>query len=315
MRRFKNILVGVDLSRRDRLVGKNLNRPASRGYESALQLAKANHARLHFLSTLEVSLDAQRGITTARGQGPTLLDEAEDRMRGLVAKANNEGIAATGSVVFGKSWEEIIRQVLRGKHDLVVVGTRHLGTLKSTLLGSIGIQLLRKCPCPVWISKSRIADGLSSILLANDQTPVGQEAMELAASLAHHHKADLQVLHSPQGALAGPSYLSAEGGKEIKENIQLQIEQSGLTRGAQVKVVQRTQFCKAISDHIDEHRNQLLVLGTQACTGILKMLKRERSERLLSGTPCSLLALKPESFVSPISLDQSDSPAPHIGAA
>lgn len=318
MRRFENILVAVDLSRRDRLVGKNLNQQASRAYECALQMAKANHARLYFLSALEVSLDAQRGITTDRGLGPTLLDAAEDKMRGLVANARSEGITAAGSVVFGKDWEELIRQVLKGEHDLVVVGTRHLGTFRSALLGSIGIQLLRKCPCPVWVSKSPIAGGLSSILLANDETPVGSKAMELAASIAQLHNADLQVLHSPQGVARGsglPSHLSVEDVPDAKERIQLQIKNAGLTREARVQLVQDTRFCNAISDHIEQHGNQLLVLGTQACKGFSRIIKRERSERLLSGVPCSLLAIKPESFVSPISLDYSDDPAAAIGAA
>ena len=84
MQRFENILVGVDLSRKDRLVGKKLNRHASRAYESALNLAELSDARLHFLYALEVSVDAQQRIQRDRGlsQGlsPTLMDLAEDRM-------------------------------------------------------------------------------------------------------------------------------------------------------------------------------------------------------------------------------------------
>jgi nucleotide-binding universal stress UspA family protein len=154
MLRLDNVLVGVDLSRRDRLVSTELNQHASKAYESSLTLAKLSNAHLHFKYALEVSVETQRRIERDRGLSPTLLDIAEDRMRRLVEESTDQGVSASGSVVFGRSWLAIIREVLRGSYDLVMVGTRKLGAFKSALLGSIGIQLLRKCPCPVWISKN-----------------------------------------------------------------------------------------------------------------------------------------------------------------
>ena len=318
MQRFESILVGVDLSRRDRLVGKKLNRHASRAYESALNLAKLSDARLHFLYALEVSVDAQQRIQRDRGLSPTLMDLAEDRMKELVDDSRRQGITATGNVVFGRSWLAIIQEVLRRGHDLVVVGTRQLGTVKSALLGSIGIQLLRKCPCPVWISKAPAKGELTSILLANDQTTVGVIAMELAASLAELHRSDLHVLHSLGGYQGAPgplAQLSVEDVVATKERIAIQLSEAGLTRRARVQLARDCSFCTAISDHIEHHGNELLVLGTRAFSGISRMVKRDRCERLLSRVPCSLLAVRPASFVSPITVRELEDSAMTIGAA
>jgi nucleotide-binding universal stress UspA family protein len=317
MLRFKNILVGVDLSRRDRLVSKKLNRHSSMVYDSALALSKLSGARLHFLYGLEVSVETQRRIQRDRGLSPTLLDIAEDRMKRLVEDAKGEGVEASGNVVLGRSWLAIIREVLGGNYDLVMVGTRKLGTLKSALLGSIGIQLLRKCPCPVWISKTPLEGALNSILLANDHTPVGEEATLLAASLAELNSAELHVLHSLAG-YSSPgvqAQLSAEDVVEAKEKISIQLSDAGLTRRARVQLASESSFCTAVSDHVHHHTNELLILGTQAYSGITRMIKRERAERLLSRVPCSLLALKPKGFASSVSLSDLDDPTASVGAA
>jgi universal stress protein E len=318
MWRFENILVGVDLSRRDRLVGKKLNRHASRAYESAVTLARLSGAHLHFLYALEVSVDAQKRIQTDRRLAPTILDIAEDRMKGLVKEACEEGINATGSVVFGRSWLALIREVLKGNYDLVMIGTRKLGTLKSVLMGSIGIQLLRKCPCPVWISKEPIGDQLDSILLASDKTPAGDTALELASGLAELHHSELHVLHSLEGyeSTSGqPEQMSVEDVVSTKEHIAVQLSESGLSSRARVQLAKDSSFCTAISDHLSHHENNLLVLGTSASDGISRMIKRGRSERLLSRVSCSLIAVKPSDFVCPVKIEELESPTASRGAA
>jgi len=75
--------------------------------------------------------------------------------------------------VFGKSWIEIIRQVLREQHDLVITGTRDLGAHGRLLFGSTGMKLLRYCPCPVWVTKpdpdwnTMARSGISGMLIGN----------------------------------------------------------------------------------------------------------------------------------------------------
>jgi universal stress protein E len=318
MLRFDNILVGVDLSRRDRLVGKKLNRHASQAYETALTLAKLSDAHVHFLYSLEVSVETQRRIERERGLSPTLLDIAEDRMKRLIAESRDQGISASGSVAFGRSWLGIVREVLGGKYDLVMVGTRKLGPFKSALLGSIGIQLLRKCPCPVWISKRPLEGKIASILLASDHSPVGEIAIELAASLAEMYSSELHVLHSLEGYECSPGHpvqLSPQEVVAAKEKIALQLSHLGLTSRAKVQLTTESSFCAAISDHIGQNENELLVLGTQSGSGFSRMIKRERAERLLSRVPCSLLAVKPADFVTPVAADNLADQAANLGAA
>ena len=104
MKRFKNILVGVDLSKGDALVSKELAAPSRGAFARALWLAKLNAASLLLFSTLDVSARTRRLIDEEPDADSTVVDNAQDVFSMLVEEAVSEGVAAESRVVFGKSW-------------------------------------------------------------------------------------------------------------------------------------------------------------------------------------------------------------------
>ena len=54
---------------------------------------------------------------------------------------------------------------------------------------------------------------------------------------------------------------------------------------------------------IKQHAVELLVMGTVGRTGISGFITGNTVERLLPQIPCSLLAVKPPGFESPVSLN------------
>jgi len=308
MRRFTNILVGIDLSRGDRFVSSELPPPSVEAVERALWLAKLNSARLTFFYALDVSSAAQRMIEDSDGGKETVLEEAQNACRELVARAAAEGVTAETDVRFGKSWLEIIRQVLRNEHDLVVAGTRHQSAMKGFLLGSTGIKLLRKCPCPVWITQPQPEREIKSVLVAHGLQPVDDFAMELGCSMAKLHESQLHVLHAldfPELHSVFPSRISAEKSAEFRaqaeQHIHAQLNDYKFAKPPQVHIVTDTPDA-AILEHIDKDAVELLVMGTVARTGIAGFIVGNTAERLLPRIPCSVLAVKPSGFVSPVTL-------------
>jgi len=308
MKRFTNILVGVDLLAPGRLVCDELPPPTEEAIDRALWLAKLNSARLLFQYSLDVSAPAQHLIQKDQGSEPTIVDKAEVVLRTLVERASREGVSADSLAILGKSWVEIIRQVLRGKHDLVIVGTRHLGPAQSFLVGSTGTKLLRKCPCPVWVTQPQPDRRIASILVAHDLRDVGDRAMQLGCSMAQLHDAQLHVLHAAESPEFG-SFLpepvavenATEYGRQAKQRIAAQLGKFDLVHPAQVHFVTEPPDA-AILDCIKRHDIELLVMGTVARSGIPGLLTGNTAERLLPQIPCSVLAIKPTDFKSPITL-------------
>lgn len=306
MKRFKNILVGIDLSQGDRLVSDELPPPTVEAVERSLWLAKVNSAHLAFFCALDISYPAQSLIEEEINEDESVLQEARDALSVLAARAASEGIQVATEVRFGKSWREIIRQVLRKKHDLVVVGTRHLSGIQSLLMGSTGMKLLRKCPCPVWVTQPQDNTKVKSILVAHDLSPVGDDAMELGCSMAQLVGANLHVLHSlecPELDSALPQRVSAENmllyRSRARGHIENQLKEYVLTAAPQIHLVTGSPDI-AILTHIEKFGIELLMMGTIARSGIAGFITGNTAENLLPNIPCSVLAVKPSDFVSPV---------------
>ncbi len=309
MKRFQKILVGVDLSWGDRFVSDELSPPNAEAVQRAMWLAKSNSASIDFLFSLDLSATAQEMLLESTTDRSTIVQEAEERLAEIAAKAHEEGVTAHSHVVIGKSWLELIRRVLHGKHDLVVVGTRHLGAIQGFLLGSTGIKLLRKCPCPVWVTEPRANQQVSSILVAHDLRPVGDLAMELGCFMARLQNATLHVVHAaefPEFDYMFPARISAERKqsyqRKAEAHIQAQLAAVDLPHPAQVHfVTEPPDF--AILNCVQKNDIDLVVMGTVGRSGISGFITGNTAERLLPRIPCSLLAVKPPGFESPVSLD------------
>ena len=308
MKRFKKILVGVDLSWGDRFVADELSRPNAEAVSQALWLAKQNAASIDFLFSLDLSAKAQRMISENPADKSTILDAAKSRLNELVARAAEEQVSADSHILIGKSWLEIIRRVLRAKHALVIVGTRHLGGGVGLLLGSTGIKLLRKWPCPVWITQPRADTEVQFILVAHDLRPAGDLALELGSSMAKLQNAQLHVVHAGEFSELEsifPSQISAERKQEYCQQAEAHIRAqlpADLPHPAQLDLVIE-QPDVALMNCVEQLGIDLLVMGTVGRTGISGLITGNTAERLLPRIPCSLLAVKPPGFESPISLE------------
>lgn len=307
MRQFRRILVGVDITQGDRLVGDIATPPSVEAIRRASWLARHNEASVRLMYTLDVPANVQRRILEHGDAHHGLLQQANDRLAQLTKPLIDAGIQADHKVVFGRSWLELIREVLSEKHDLLVVGTRQLNALGRMIFGSTGMKLMRKCPCPVWVTKPDTEPALRSILVAHDLSPVGERALQLGAGMAELHNAPLDILHAIDDRAYGEEiaylaeYSRAEQESEARRQIESQLSRCHLTKPAQVYVVNQAPE-SALLAHIERHHTELLVMGTVGRTGIPALLLGNTAERLLPELTCSVIAIKPEGFKSPVSL-------------
>lgn len=308
MKRFTNILVGVDLSAGDRLVNDELTDSTVEAINRAIWLAKLSSARLHFFFSLDIGANTQRSIEENDSVGATVLDAAERALGKLVKQAKQAGVTADQMVVFGKSWFEMTRYVLRKKCDLVIVGANQHNALERFFIGSTGMNLLHNCPCPVWVTHPPQAESHGAILVGHDLTAVGDQALELGASLAELQQSHLRVVHVIEPSVinvAEPLSALAIAGETTRlaahDYITKQLEKLELTGKVEIDIAEGLPSV-IIQEQIKAHNIDLLVMGTLARGGIQGLLIGNTAERLLPKVPCSVLAVKPANFQTPVSL-------------
>lgn len=307
MRHFKNILVGVDLSAGDRFVSGNIKETTKASVERAIWLAKLNDARLTFIYSLELPSQLRHMAEAELVELP-LVEKANRVLKKMADQAEKEGITAESVVRIGTGWVELIRQVLQNQHDLLIVGTRHLGSVASLLIGSTGTKLLRKCPCPVWVIQPRDQPSVHRILVAHDLSEVGTAANHLAGEMAELEGAEIFVIHALE--TEDTEGVSSANANEVspasrrtaaKEQISNELAVHELVHPTVIEIVENGAD-DAILDAIESYHPNLIVMGTVVRTGVARLLMGNTAERLLPRLSCSVLAVKPKDFISPVTV-------------
>lgn len=332
MQIFKNILVGIDLARCEPLDISGLNPIALEPIHWGIQFAKANSARLVFFSASNIGEEALFPLAEEdRSHVRTTIYQRGNRvLQDLVRQANDEGIEAQSKHVAGKGWLEIIHQVLRGKQDLVVVGTRSLTGLRRMLFGNTTMKLLRRCPCPVLVTKPMTcASGVLgaslhrgpgstasalNILVATDLKPSSEVALRLGIALAQQFNARIHILHVVEYKLDEVCNIGLPDAKQdeyrrkvrsqAQEVLQAHLEKTDYRAlGARLQVHLAGDVGLpdvAIQHFIQVHNIHLVIMGTIGRGGIRGIMIGNTAERLLPEVHCSVLAVKPPDFVCPV---------------
>ena len=143
------------------LVPTDFSEHADKAFEIALQVALAFGSRLELLHAYDfgqwVTLYE---VTFADRAGEKIRLEAMARLRPLVDRAKAESVDVSTLVVLGTPSQMIIKRASETRADLIVMGTRGLGSLKHILLGSVAQRTIRMAPCPVLtIAADSLMDG------------------------------------------------------------------------------------------------------------------------------------------------------------
>jgi universal stress protein E len=320
MKRFQNILVGVDLTDADPNSPSLLSRPSRQALARAIWLAAHTGGKLMIFSALPVSPFIEnylhRELTEDRYDPAR---EATAFLERLVGQAERDGVAALSRLAVGIAWEEICRQVVNNDHDLVIVGTRDLGHLGRVFFGSTDMHLLRYCPCPVWVARPDAYWEHQEILVPSDFSDVSLEALRIALGGSRLVDARIHVLHVLEGGVGPPAWYGrvpaqrvenyiAEQHQQARHRLHEQLAKVGdrtLQPGVIVHVVEGSPD-EMILQAIDNLKIDLVVMGTAARTGLNRMMLGNTTERLISHMRCSLIAVKPRDFECPVTRIKED---------
>jgi universal stress protein E len=316
---FRNILVGIDLTQYDAETFQP-SEVAAAVVQQALWLGAKTSARLTFFSALDLGLEMLPQIEHADFHYLTTSAEqtAVKILRGLVQQAREKGIEAEDKLALGKGWSELVRQVLRERYDLVLIGTRDRKGLEWMLFGSTAVKVLRRCPCPVWVVKPGSQPSLLKVLVASGLDPAAEEGLRLAAELAQVVPATIHLLHVVDFPLdrhwwatslpdaREEAYRCRVRERAVKE-LEGQIDRAGARRlkpPVQVHLIDEIGILpdEGILLFLQKNPMDLIIMGTIGRSGIAGVMIGNTAERLLPRLSCSLLAVKPKDFVSPVRL-------------
>ena len=316
MQRFKNILILYNQS-----VGDDA------ALDRAAALAKVNGAHLtvvEVLQDLPSNLSALLGSSVAeqRDLERRFFDERLAHLQRLVGSLQQDGVDVSANVFRGRVFLELTRAVLRDGFDLVIMTADSLQGLRSITFGSNSMHVMRKCPCPVWVMKPKAERRFHRILAAvdpglSDGPPptLDVKILEMASSLARMEDCRLEIVNAWEFSGGDLDTSRSEITDDIKqsllsknetarrESLQRLIEGVDLS-GLTVEIhVPRGKPNLLIPEIVAGQNIDLIVMGTATRTGIAGFLIGTTAEDILRQVDCSVLTIKPDGFVSPVTLD------------
>ncbi|NEV63233.1 universal stress protein [Thiorhodococcus minor] len=332
MKRFKSMLYVVETGKRCTSVLRR-----------AVALAETNQANL---TLVDVVPQVPAGIGMPRG-GPlsadlqTALRTEHAQALDALAEPYRQRAEIQCKVLVGTPYLEVIREVLREGHDLVIKAPEDPSWL-ALLFGSNDMHLLRKCPCPICITKCDAPTAFRRILaavdLADDDPTEGSRAhrslshqiLEVAAWMALTELAELHLVTVweaiGEGVMRSASinvqaqevfaYVEAvrrqhEAGLDaLLHALEDTLGPEALTLLKPRKHLIRGAPSKEIPAQAKRLEADLVVMGTVGRSGIPGLLIGNTAETILYQLDCSVLAIKPPGFVSPVSIEPSPQTSP-----
>lgn len=309
-----------------------LNHPGNEkphSFAKVISLTNNNQAELCILRVIPPSpsnsYSKLLGMTPQEVEIKILADE-ESKLQELFALLPST-TKAKAEIKIGKSYLEIIRTVINENIDLVIKEAEQKDWLDH-LIGSNDMHLLRKCPCPVWLMQPNENPNYRNIMAAVDFTTdtaedeknnLNDEILNIASSLAISDFASLHLVNAYDIPEAGFISIWAEKPEELErqliesEYIQRRAKMASLLERLKNTLGSKSYNYLSPNTHLLQGKAiqelpkfaqklpaEIVVMGTVARSGIPGLIIGNTAESILSQLKCSVIAIKPKGFVSPV---------------
>jgi len=295
--------------------------------EQAIELARSQMAELTVIGCFDNLKKLSQDQPSHKILIQEMLNHKQAELKQYIKNLTSDEIQV--KVFLGKPFIDIIQEVIEFDIDLVIKAVNPSG-FKSIIFGSQDLKLLRFCPCPLWLIKPTESKPEKKIIVAIDYEPdnpenemLNKQLLDMGVSLALSQFAELHVVHA--WSLDNESFLRSPRmeytDKEVDAMLQQEQEQrsqwlkdtvdtSVLTHGKQTHTFLSPvlHLIKGSAAHnipqlVKKTNPELLIMGTVGRTGIPGFFIGNTAEAILFDVNCSVLALKPEAFVSPVKLE------------
>lgn len=309
------------------LVCVHPNNPDPELIGQAANLARRNEAAVkvfHVVSEYPEDMSEWWNVRNPQKLHDKIVREREGFLAGVVEKIKEQGVAdVTHELRWGKNFLEITKEVIESKQDLVMITSRNIRKLKRMIVECPSVDLLRYCPCSLWVSKGKALPRARRIVAALWGTggyvkcgSLNAKILRTAAAVAESSESELHVLHA----------LPVYGGKGVKgkklrsdlvefmDKLRVQIMEqcADVLRDyavsldkAHVHLLTGTPAV-VISDFVTREGMDLIVMGSIAKTTIPGLLIGSTAERVFDNVDCSILAVKRDDFVSLVELEEQE---------
>ena len=287
------------------VVATDLSRCAEAAVRLAASLPWPKNTTMLVLGVIE-SADP---VTHAPANGSAGSDEREAREFTFAVHLAAEALAAPDRTIeslttFGRPADAIVEEAARFRADLVIMGSRGRGAVRSALLGSVSAEVVDRAPCPVLIARR---ERVSSVLFAAD----GETRSALAADVVSWpafaalpiHVVSVAHVSLPYESVSDtPAKFDAAVASYLKESDEADSRCDRIARQTAAQLVamgrqatsevRHGKPAEAILAAADARGADLIVVGSRGDRGVRRMLVGSTAREILYDASCSVLVAR-----------------------
>lgn len=286
---------------------KDVAYPPRLELRKAAELARAVNARIELYHV----------VAPARGGDAEPLSRARARLEQFSKQAVFQGLTVSTHVDAGNPpHEAIVGRAISTRAHFVVLAMRARGWFSRLLLSNTDWEVIRQCPCPVLLIRSRREYAGSPVIAAIDPfhthakpADLDWELLELSRTLAKKFHGTVHIAHVytplvnsvPFPVTTGapafpPPEVTAEQVAVIEKAVAQAGESAGVPPAAQhlrVGLI-AAELCAVARDTAAG----MIVMGAVSRSAVRRMLLGSTAEEVLDLLPCDALVVKPCGFKS-----------------
>jgi nucleotide-binding universal stress UspA family protein len=247
-----------------------------------LELARACGSQVFAVQVLEVPAEFQTVAPDFRG---TLEKEVQKNIQVIQAAAARLGVPLKAVVPRGQAAPAaIVATVQEIRPHLVVMGRCGKSALARIVMGNVTARVIGHSPVSVLVVPRGASVAFQRLLVASDGSPYSEAAWELALAMARQAKS----------RLIGVAVASEKRDIREAEAIIQQMRTAAKRARVPLKAVSPRGVAAdvGIVQQAIKHEVDLIIMGSYGRTGLKKLLMGSVTERVISRSPCPILAVK-----------------------
>ncbi len=246
---------------------------------------------------------------TMAGEGLVdLQSESVDALGAIVGRAKGAlattGATVEGHVVLGRPSSVIVDGAAEFGADLIVVGSRGQGPIRTMLLGSVSAEVVDQARCPVLVARG---PAIERILLAHDGSVLARAAEDLLAGLPPFSTQPVRVvsvMRPYQGtadtvgpiaagrAVDGVAVAEAESRRHHEAVATAAAEHLGRDGRPTTWAIGSGDPAHVLIEEAGSSKADLIALGTHGRTGLDRLVLGSVARTVLTHAPCSVLIVR-----------------------
>lgn len=230
--------------------------------------------------------------------------QAEAALVGARERARESGLEVETEVVAGRAPDALAAAARTFDATLVVVGSRGLGVIAATLLGSVSTEVVDLAPCPVLVARSGM---IGSIVLATDGSECAERTERFLSTLPIAGQVPVRVVSVAEIprpwviGIAPTMYHEAieaqlefeqalrQGHRDIATATAARLAEAGIDARAELREGDPATEILAAAEAVHA---DLVVVGSRGRTGLTRLILGSVARRLVQRAPMSVLVMR-----------------------